>query len=90
VHKPEVIEDWYGTRFEVEVVIKSAGPFVYMDRHPSEVFLKEGRLKTMDRLTPAKARALAAQLTAAADEADPPSEPNQETAPAGSSERSTR
>lgn len=67
--KPEVIEDYYGTLVEVETVFKSAGGFVYMDRHSD---LSGGAVGSMDRFTPDQARNLATQLNKAADEVDPP------------------
>jgi hypothetical protein len=63
---PNTITDYYGTRFEVEVVLKSSGPYVYLDRRPEPGFGEE----TMDRFPPGQARNLAKQLQAAADEAE--------------------
>lgn len=64
------IEDYYGTKFEVEIVFKSAGIFVYMDREPTESFLQFGHKETMDRFTPDQARGLAQRLLDAAKEAE--------------------
>jgi hypothetical protein len=66
----EVIEDYYGTGFEVEPVFKSNDAFVYMDRDPALDFREEGAKPTMDRFTPEAARNLATQLNEAADEAE--------------------
>lgn len=69
--KKDAIEDYYGTKFEVEVLYKSAGAFVYMDRLPTEEFLKAGEQASMDRLSPDQAENLARRLIAAAKEIRP-------------------
>ncbi|HET7455420.1 MAG TPA: hypothetical protein VFJ76_07865 [Solirubrobacterales bacterium] len=62
---PEPVIDYYETEISCEAIGKSSGWFVYMDRTEN---LSGGG--SMDRLTPDQARALAAQLTRAAGEAE--------------------
>jgi hypothetical protein len=75
VPKHKVIEDYYGTVVEVEPVLKSAGPFVYVERSwQEEDAAAPGSFvdaESFDRFTPEQARNLATQLNEAADEIDP-------------------
>jgi hypothetical protein len=71
----KVIEDYYGTMLDVELVYKSAGPYVYVEFSGRELTASEVRNECTEgeflRFTPEQARNVATQLNEAADEVDP-------------------
>jgi hypothetical protein len=69
VKRPEPIEDYYGTEFEVDCAYKSAGPAVYLERTTTEPdpATQGGFLESFDRFTLEQARELAKRLNDAAD-----------------------
>lgn len=71
--RPEPITDYYGIDVTVDLVFKSAGPFIYLETSGRELMaaeIREGWLDDFFRFTPDQARELAKRLNEAADEVD--------------------
>lgn len=68
--RPEPIEDYYGTEITVDLVYKSGGVFVYLERvttEPDPNGLHGAVVESFDRLTPEQALDLAERLKHAAE-----------------------